>query len=260
MQAPNPEADAPLVPGRVAIFTDFDGTLVEIAPTPDGVAPPPRLAEDLARLAAALNGALAIVTGRRIADIDHYLAPATLPVAGSHGAERRRVDGSLEPADDQLLTAAAEMARMLAPLALQHRGLLIEAKPATVALHYRQAPELAELCLTAATNLATRYSEFMVMKGKMVLELRPRRFGKGEAVRAFMAEAPFRGRLPIFLGDDATDEDAFVAVQALGGVGVKIGAGQSVARMRIPDVPRVRRFLGGIAALADQEPGAGAAT
>lgn len=249
-----------LIPNRVAIFCDFDGTLVDLAQTPDSVSPPDGMADELVHLATALDGALAIITGRRIADIDRYLAPTSLPVAGSHGAERRRADGSIDEVDQALIETAAEMARVLAPLALQHRALLVEAKPAAVALHYRRAPELAELCINAMTRLAAEHPEFMVMKGKMVVEARPRRFSKGEAVRAFMGEAPFAGRLPIFVGDDVTDEDGFLAAQALGGVGIKLGRGESVAKLRIADVPSVHKLLTDIAGLPHVSAGSEAAS
>jgi trehalose 6-phosphate phosphatase len=253
MQASQSSTPLPL-PDRIAIFTDFDGTLVDIAPTPDAVAPPAGLAEELEALSEAVHGAFAIVTGRPLASIDHFLAPASLPVAGSHGAERRRADGSLDTPDVSLGEAAAAIARALAPLGLEHRALIIESKPAGVALHYRQAPELAELCLNAMTKLVAAHPDFMVLRGKMVIEARPRRFSKGEAMRAFMQESPFVGRMPLFIGDDVTDEDGFVAAQAMGGVGLKLGAGDTVARLRIPDVAAVHKLFAEIAGQRHPQP------
>lgn len=237
----------------LALFTDFDGTLVEIAESPDAIHVPDDLAEQIERIALEFDNAFAVITGREISDIDRFLAPLHLPVAGAHGSQRRRADGSMDDLDEELIAGAQEIARAIEPLAMAHPELLIEPKPGTVALHYRQAPQLAEACLRALEEVLTEHPQYSVVEGKMVYEARPIGFDKGAALRAFMQEEPFRGRIPIFIGDDVTDEDAFRAAQELGGVGIKIGAGDTAARMRIADVTSVRALIAGLGNLVHRE-------
>lgn len=235
---------------RLAVFTDFDGTLVEIAETPDSVEVPMALADDLAEAAREFDDAFAVITGRPIADIDRYLAPLVLPVAGEHGSQRRRADGGLEGVDGEIAEAAEEMAEAVMPLLATHPGLLLERKHAAVALHFRQAPELERACLIAMQEAVMADPRFELVAGKMVFEARPRGLSKGTALEAFMREPPFMGRTPIFIGDDQTDEDAFAAAQALGGVGIKLGPGATVARMRIADIASVRALIRGLGEIA----------
>ena len=244
-----PGAEAP----ALALFTDFDGTLVEIAETPDSIHVPNDLAEQIKRITREFDNAFAVITGREIADIDRFLAPLHLPVAGAHGSQRRRADGSMEEVDDELIAGAEEIARAIEPLAMAHPELMIEPKPGTVALHYRQAPELADACLRALEEVLADHPQYSVVEGKMVYEARPIGFDKGAALRAFMLEEPFIGRTPIFIGDDVTDEDAFRAAQELGGVGIKIGPGDTAARLRIADVTSVRALIGGLGDLMHRE-------
>lgn len=237
----------------LAIFTDFDGTLVEIAETPDAVDVPPGLIDSLDRATEDFDHAFAVLTGREIADIDRFLAPLQLPIAGAHGAQRRRADGSFEPLDEAVLTAADEIAHAIEPLAMAHPDLLVEAKQGAVALHYRLAPELEAACHTAMQEALADHADFTLVPGKMVLEARPAAFDKGAALRAFMQEEPFAGRVPVFIGDDRTDEDAFRAAQELGGVGIKLGPGDTIARMRIADVFSVRALLRGLGDIATRD-------
>lgn len=239
-------AQAPLL----AIFTDFDGTLVEIADTPDAVDVPPELIDSLDRASTEFDHAFALITGREINDIDRFLAPLQLPIAGAHGAQRRRADGSVETLDDAIITAAEDIANAIAPLAMAHPDLLVETKQGAVALHFRQAPELEAECRLAMQDALTDHADFTLVPGKMVLEARPSAFDKGAALRAFMQEEPFTGRLPVFIGDDVTDEDAFLAAQELGGVGIKLGPGETHARMRIADVFSVHALLRGLGDIA----------
>jgi trehalose-phosphatase len=234
----------------LAVFTDFDGTLVEIAETPDAVSVPAELTDRLDRAQREFDHAFALITGREIADIDRFLAPLQLPVAGAHGAQRRRADGTLEPLDEALLAAADEIAHAIEPLAMAHPSLLIEAKNGAVALHFRQAPELEGACHLAMEEALIDHPAFSLVSGKMVLEARPAGIDKGEALRAFMQEEPFAGRTPIFIGDDRTDEDAFRAAQELGGIGIKLGPGDTVARMRIADVRSVHALIDGLGEIA----------
>lgn len=234
----------------LAVFTDFDGTLVEIAETPDAIDVPDTLPHQLQSLIDDFDHAFAVITGREIADIDRYLSPLQLPVAGAHGAQRRRADGSLDVLDEALSDAADEIAGQLQPLLQAHPDLLLEAKDGAVALHYRQAPELAEACILAMREAIAVHHDFTLVEGKMVIEARPAGFDKGSALRAFMQEEPFVGRVPVFIGDDTTDEDAFRVAQELGGIGIKLGPGETVARMRIADVASVHALLQGLADIA----------
>ena len=243
---PHVGLQAPLL----AVFTDFDGTLVEIAETPDAIAVPDTLPHQLERVLGDFDHAFAVITGREIADIDRYLSPLQLPVAGAHGAQRRRADGSLDMVDEALSPAADEIAGDLQPLLQAHPELLIEAKEGAVALHYRQAPELEQACQLAMREALALHPEFTLLEGKMVIEARPSGFDKGSALRAFMQEEPFVGRIPVFIGDDTTDEDAFRVAQELGGIGIKLGPGDTVARMRIADVASVHALLQGLADIA----------
>lgn len=237
-------------PPLLAVFTDFDGTLVEIAETPDAIEVSSELTERLDRAINDFDHAFAVLTGREIADIDRFLAPLQLPIAGAHGFQRRRADGTLDAIDDQVSAGAESIARALEPLAQANPGLLMEAKDGSVAIHFRQAPELEGVCHLAMQEALQDHPQFTMVPGKMVLEARAVGFDKGAALRAFMQEEPFAGRTPIFIGDDRTDEDAFRAAQELGGVGIKLGPGETAARMRIADVASVHALLQGLGEIA----------
>lgn len=239
----------------LAIFTDFDGTLVEIAETPDGVEVPADLTQRIDRARQDFDNAFAVLTGREIADIDHFLSPLQLPVAGAHGAQRRRADGTFEDVDSALSADAAAIAKALQPLAIANPGLLVEAKDGAVALHFRQVPEMENAVHLAMQEALLDHPRFTLMRGKMVLEARPAGIDKGAALRAFMQEEPFAGRTPIYIGDDRTDEDAFRAAQELGGVGIKLGSGETAARMRIADIASVHALLQGLGDLAHSPSG-----
>jgi len=230
----------PPLTSRSALFLDFDGTLVDIAPRPDEVVVEPRLVATLQALHDYLGGALAIVSGREITGLDAFLSPLVLPAAGAHGATIRRADGTLSavaPPDLFLVSRAAQR------LAVLHPQLLVEQKEAAVALHYRQAPELESLCLETLTEAVSRTPGTELMRGKLVFEVKPRGVNKGQAVAAFMAGAPFAGRVPLFAGDDLTDEDGFAAVQRLGGLGLKVGDGPTQARHRCASPGDFRHWL-----------------
>lgn len=249
----NIDAVAPHAIPLLAIFTDFDGTLVELADTPDDIEIAYGLAEQLERAARELDSAFAVLTGREIADIDKYLAPLHLPIAGAHGTQRRRADGFVESVDPAAILGAEEIAHAVAPLVVAHPSLLLEVKEGAVALHYRQAPELETAVRIAMEEAVHSVPDFTLVPGKMVLEARPRGANKGHALRAFMREEPFLGRIPIFIGDDVTDEDAFIAAQDLGGVGIKLGDGDTAARMRIADVASVHALIQGLGDIAARD-------
>ncbi len=247
------DAVAPNAIPQLAIFTDFDGTLVEIAETPDAVEVPDTLANQLAHAVRELDSAFAVLTGREIADIDRYLAPLHLPIAGAHGTQRRRADGVVETVDPAVILAAEEIAHAVSPLIVANPSLLLEIKEGAVALHFRQAPELETAVRIAMEEAVHSVTDFTLVPGKMVLEARPRAVSKGEALRAFMREEPFLGRTPIFIGDDTTDEDAFIAAQDLGGVGIKLGEGDTAARMRIANVASVHALIQGLGDIAARD-------
>jgi trehalose 6-phosphate phosphatase len=224
-----------------ALFLDFDGTLVNLAPEPDSVVPAPDLIEMLQQLQTRANGALAVVSGRPVAQLDHYLAPLRLPAAGVHGLERRDASGRLvqlaAPSSDELM-------ERLAPFVARHPGLLLEPKRGALALHYRKAPHLEQACIEAMNYAVAHVPGFSVLRGKMVVEAKAALADKGDAIAAFMREAPFTGRRPVFVGDDVTDEAGFNWVQTLGGgLGIKIGEGESRAQMRLDNPAALHQWL-----------------
>jgi trehalose 6-phosphate phosphatase len=225
-----------------ALFLDFDNTLVDLAPRPENVLVPPDLITNLQRLQQAAGGALAIISGRPLEEIDHFLAPLRLPAAGVHGVERRSSNGHMThlpvPSIERLLTH-------LNPLVAQHPGLLLEVKRGALALHYRRAPELEDACVEAMTAALRHETGFALLLGKMVVEAKAADAGKGSAIAAFMQEPPFIGRRPIFIGDDITDEAGFAWVQSAqgGGLGIKVGPGDSLAHARIASAAAVRTML-----------------
>lgn len=230
----------PTVLPDTALFLDFDGTLADIAPTPDAVKVPGGLVSTLAALHQQLGGALAIVTGRPIADVDHFLYPLQLPTAGEHGAQYRLADGSRPSIDQPPLHDAVEA---MTSLAQTYAGLLVEHKPHSVALHYRHAPELEGLCRASMQKVVAGRSGVELLYGKCVVEVKPAGIHKGQAITFFMSTAPFAGRVPIFAGDDVTDEYGFTAVQQLGGRGIKIGEGASEALHRCLSAAALRGWL-----------------
>ena len=217
-----------LTPQTLAVLLDFDGTLVGIADRPEAVELKAQTVETLARLEDALEGAIAIVSGRSIADIDRILGAPRFAVAGIHGLERRGSDGTLH-ADDYDLAALEDIAEVLGGFTREEPGLRLERKPGSVALHYRQRPELEARCRAAAAAAIEGRPDARLLTGKMVVEVKLSRRSKADAVTDFMAEPPFAGRTPLYAGDDVTDEDAFRAVAELGGISIKIGRGETAA-------------------------------
>jgi trehalose 6-phosphate phosphatase len=224
-----------------ALFLDFDGTLVELADSPGAISVPGELAPLLDRLSLRLGGRLAIVSGRAVDDLRLHLGGCAAVLSGSHGAELRYSDGRSIPVSAP--PGLAEARESIRRFAAGGEGLLVEDKPAGVALHYRLAPERAEEAVTFLEALAER-SGLALQRGKMVAELRPDGSDKGEAVRRLMGEPPFAGARPVFVGDDLTDEDAFRAAAGLGGEGVLVGPCRpSAARWRLENVGEVTSWL-----------------
>jgi trehalose 6-phosphate phosphatase len=239
---------------ETAFFFDFDGTLVELAATPDGVAVAPRVHSLLSELRSLSNGAVALVSGRGIADLDALLAPLRLPTAGLHGAERRDAQGAVQRlgVDAERI---AQMARTLAEVVQANPGMLLENKGAGLALHYRNAPDKEAVARAAAERLVAQQGPAYVLQpGKMVFEIKPNNIDKGRALDAFLGEAPFAGRRPLFAGDDLTDEKGFAVVNERQGISIKIGAGPSIAGARLDGVAALLDWLASIVATARAAP------
>jgi trehalose 6-phosphate phosphatase len=232
------------VPSRDwAYFFDIDGTLVDIADSPSGVLFDRGLRELIERLYRAAGGALALISGRSIADIDALFPDLQLPAAGQHGSERRNASGGIArhafPAQ-QLDWVRDRLAEAVA----RQPGLMLEHKGLSLALHYRRAPRLASFAHRLTRSfLSTMGTQYCIQTGKRVVEMKPTGKDKGVAVLEFMQEEPFRGRTPVFVGDDSTDEYGFAMVNRLHGHSVKVGPGRTVARWRLRDVRAVQAWL-----------------
>lgn len=230
-----------------ALFLDVDGTLLEIAPRPELVRVPDGLPSLIMRLSAAREGALALISGRPLAQLDRLFQPWQGAAAGLHGLERRRADGILDCVVDREGAAALDRLRpKLAALVADGSGLTLEDKGGTLALHYRAAPQReAEIRAVVEALQREMASVLRLITGKMVVEFQPRSVDKGRAIVAFLAEPPFHGRRPVFVGDDTTDEDGFAQIRRRGGIAVRVGPidGPTAAHYRLPTVEAVLAWL-----------------
>lgn len=234
----------PQPPGRWAFFLDVDGTLLEHVERPDAVRADASVIQLIAGLRAATGGAVALISGRPVAFIDLIFTPLRLPVAGLHGIERRDALGRLHNHHAQAGEPLRLAAGRIADRASRHAGLLFEDKGRSLALHYRQAPQLESVAHEIAAAAAVELGKgFELLRGKMVIEIKPGGRDKGAAIEDFLGEAPFRGLIPAFVGDDVTDEYGFSVVNRLGGHSVKVGAGKTAARWRLADTAAVRDWL-----------------
>lgn len=217
-----------------ALFLDFDGTLTELASSPDAVVVDPDLQGILLSLMTCFDGAVAVVSGRPLSELDNLLG-VVLPGAGVHGLELRERPGAAAhpPVEAESI---AHVARLLAPLVGGDPRLILELKPGAVALHYRRAPEREKDCRAAVEKALRGTSGLHLIDGKMVLEVKPDHVNKGYAIENLMRVSPFSGRVPVFAGDDRTDEDGFGVVMGLKGVTIKIGDGASIAEYRVESV------------------------
>jgi trehalose 6-phosphate phosphatase len=207
----------------VALFLDVDGTLLDIGPSPSEVQVPRELVTVLESARAGLDGAVALISGRPIADLDRLFAPLRIAAAGQHGIELRLAP---EGAVDAMPASPpdAGLRRAVRELAASHPGVRVEDKGRSLAVHYRDAPSCGEALSRALEGLLARSPGWLALRrGKMVLELRDRRFSKASAVEEFLRHPPFAGRLPVFVGDDVTDEDGFAAVERHGGIAMPVG-------------------------------------
>lgn len=236
-----PAPPATLLDGA-ALFLDFDGTLVELADTPDSIRVSPGLHHMLDRLRRRLGGRLAIVSGRSLADLDRHLPSSGIAFSGSHGLELKLADGTALPLSVPI--GLDDVHKRVRRFAAGTEGLIAEEKPAGIALHYRRAPEEAGRVAHFMEGLA-RERGFSVQHGNMVSELRPVGATKGDALKAFMTEPAFADARPVFVGDDLTDEHAFAAAAELRGAGILVGpARETAARYRLPSVAAVAEWLG----------------
>lgn len=228
---------------RFALFLDVDGTLLDLAATPAEVCAPAGVIELLCRLVDRLDGALALLSGRAIADLDRIFDPLRLPIAGVHGGERRGIDGILHsPAvDHHFLEYARDR---LGEFVRRHEGALLEDKGIAVAVHTRRVREVhADAAGIVALLAAESAGQFVLQQGKDVHELKPADVDKGAALAAFMAEPPFLGRIPLAVGDDVTDADAFAEAERRGGISVAVGYGAPAAMLRMEGPRALERWL-----------------
>jgi trehalose 6-phosphate phosphatase len=228
------------------LFLDVDGTLLEIAAAPDQVVVEDSLRALLLDVRRALDGAVALVSGRTLASLDQLFEPDRWPAAGLHGIERRDVGGRVQRCgpDGARLDGAR---RRLAALAARSPGVLLEDKGRSLALHFRQAPQFEQAVRRAVEHAAADLGpDYRVLRGRQVFELKPAIATKADAVRAFLAEPPFAGRRPIYVGDDVTDLDGFAAVERAGGLSVAVGD-QVQAQMRVASPRDVRALLADVA-------------
>lgn len=226
-----------------ALFLDFDGTLVELADTPDAIRVSPGLAPMLERLRRRLEGRIAIVSGRSLEDLKRHVPLHDIAFSGSHGLELQLAHGTRLPLSIPI--GLEDTRAAIARFAAETEGLIVEEKPVSIALHYRGVPDQAARVAAFMTALA-KARGFTLQAGQMVIELRPDGANKGDAVKAFMTDPAFLGARPLFVGDDLTDEHAFAAVAALGGAGVLVGPERATAATyRLGSVAAVAAWLEG---------------
>lgn len=228
---------------RTALLLDVDGTLLDIATTPEGVVIPETLRASLRSLLAATGGAVALVSGRTIAMLDELFAPVKTPAIGGHGAEMRlTADGPIVKCHlPDLSDALRERLHALSDI---DSRLLVEDKLHSIAVHYRLARHHEDFLQDEIANIVSRFDDPVeVLSGKAVIEVKPKDFNKGSAVLELMTHAPFSGRTPLFIGDDTTDEAVFAILPELSGLGFSVGRMIEGARGVIPSPEHVRSWL-----------------
>ncbi|HEX4500762.1 MAG TPA: trehalose-phosphatase [Scandinavium sp.] len=232
----------PVLSGNYAFFFDLDGTLADIKLHPDQVIIPEPIRLALHQLAQKQQGALALISGRSMVELDALAAPYQFPLAGVHGAERRDIKGQTHIV--ALPTSlAAELSQWLSESMAALTGCEVENKGMAFALHYRQAPQHQQAIEQLAREAVSRFDGLALQPGKCVVEIKPIGINKGAAIKAFMQEAPFLSRQPVFVGDDLTDEAGFEAVNAAGGISVKVGQGKTHAQWRLASVADSHQWL-----------------
>ena len=238
--------------GRYAFFFDVDGTLAAIQPRPEDVFIPDSVIASLQQIAILSQGAMALVSGRPVHELEQLAAPLLPPMAGVHGAERRDASGEMHRTT--LPTEVEQTLRaMLTEKINGWPGTQLESKGMAFALHYRQAMQYEQPILALAQSVVEQYPALALQPGKCVVEIKPLGIDKGAAIGAFMQEAPFIGRIPVFIGDDLTDEKGFLAVNAMNGISVKVGEGASQAGYRLKGVSEVYAWLEQITLQLEQD-------
>ncbi|SPJ24167.1 trehalose-phosphatase [Palleronia abyssalis] len=225
---------------HAALFLDFDGTLVDIASRPDGVTLASGMEDVLGALHRRTNGRVAIVSGRRLDQLEQIMPSFQGVLIGSHGAESR-IGGVHEIAADGDRAAFLATRDMLRAWVGYHEGVLLEEKPVSLVLHYRQAPEEEGNCTGILAALSQVLPGFAVRPSKMAMELMPQNVSKKEAVLGLLKD--WTDRTPVAIGDDRTDEDMFAAAESCGGFGIKVGEGETSAQMRLDGVEEVHALL-----------------
>lgn len=243
--APESLPPPPVDVRSLALFLDMDGVLASLAPTPDAVMPDARRTAVLRRLGPALNGRLAVISGRTLAEIDRITETSSPAASGIHGLEIRTGDGAVHtPAADPAIRSVVSAFKVFAEA---HPGVIVEDKGVAAGLHYRQAPSAAAEAEHLARNLAME-TGLTLQPGHMIFELKTPGTDKGTALTTLMTEQPFTGGIPVMFGDDQTDEHAFRAATALGGFGVLVGPMRTTdARYRLDGVPQVLDWLEALA-------------
>lgn len=227
-----------------ALLLDVDGTLLELAPTPSEVVVPSDLRTTMDGLLQRTAGALALVSGRSIRDLDTIFAPAKFPAVGGHGAEMRVApSGSVTPSKIQPIDP--DLKRRFAKIAALDPGILLEDKGYSLALHFRQAPQAEQAIYDAVSTIRAELSEapLEVLPGKSVCEIKPSGFNKASGVRELMTLSPFKGRVPVFLGDDVTDETVFAIMPDLQGHAFSVGRLAKGVTGHFKDPSHVRAWL-----------------
>lgn len=245
MSVHKPLPDLTIDPTRTAFFLDVDGTLLGFRDRPEDVVADAELLDLLACLRTAADGAVALVSGRRVDDLDRIMSPLVLPAGGVHGADLRYPDGRRERYEGEAL---AEIEAATREFVGAHPGLRLEEKGgSTFAVHFRQVPDL-EPAVLRFLGEAVAGTGLTIQPGKMVAEVKPAGCDKGRAILRLAETAPFAERIPLFIGDDLTDEHGFVAVNRAGGMSFKVGTPDepSEATHRLDDPASVRAFLGAI--------------
>jgi trehalose 6-phosphate phosphatase len=237
----NKSTPPPLDAAGNALFLDFDGSLVDFALLPHKIVVRPETIALLENTSRRMNGALAIVTGRRIADVDRHLAPLKLAASGVHGLEFRAGAGETRriPVSEELEEARRRLLHELST----NDPVYLEDKQGALVLHYRMHPDQKVRAGRLAEHATDGLDTLSVVNGHSIFEIRQRDITKANAVRRFMRRPPFESRIPVFVGDDLTDEDGMRAAASLGGFGVKIGNGETAAAFRLADTAAVQRWI-----------------
>ncbi len=229
---------------RWAFFLDVDGTLLDFAPTPDAVTVPRSLCHTLETLRTRLSGAVAVISGRSLSSLDRLFRPLKLPAGAQHGLEWRDVSGAVQTFAEGEVPLDVRAA--FAAFAAEHPGALVEDKGLGLALHVRKIPAAETEARRLGASLAARHGETLRMiAGKCVVEFQVKGSDKGRIIEHFMQMPPFAGRMPLFAGDDETDEAGFVAVNGFGGISIRVGSdAPTAARFEIDSAQAFRRWLG----------------